>query len=89
MLLRLRCLVSTDDEGAGGALHNARHEAHPANEDPGMIDIRGLSYFVSQIENLSHWQRYAEDVLGMQVHPAPGGGLYVKMDERPFRMLIV
>lgn len=25
----------------------------------------------------------------MQVHPAPGGGLYVKMDERPFRMLIV
>ncbi|GGU76097.1 iron-dependent extradiol dioxygenase [Pseudomonas laurentiana] len=54
-----------------------------------MIDIRGLSYFVSQIENLSQWQRYAEDVLGMQVHPAPGGGLYVKMDERPFRMLIV
>ena len=54
-----------------------------------MIDIRGLSYFVSQIENLSQWQRYAEDVLGMQVHPAPGGGLYVKMDERPFRMLVV
>ena len=54
-----------------------------------MIDIRGLSYFVSQIENLSHWQRYAEDVLGMQVQQAPSGGLYVKMDERPFRMLIV
>ena len=54
-----------------------------------MIDIRGLSYFVSQIENLSQWQRYAEDVLGMQVQPAPGGGLYVKMDERPFRMLVV
>ncbi|NQD55385.1 biphenyl 2,3-dioxygenase [Pseudomonas sp. CM25] len=54
-----------------------------------MIDIRGLSYFVSQIENLSQWQRYAEDVLGMQVHAAPGGGLYVKMDERPFRMLVV
>ena len=54
-----------------------------------MIDIRGLSYFVSQIENFSQWQRYAEDVLGMQVQPAPGGGLYVKMDERPFRMLVV
>jgi len=54
-----------------------------------MIDIRGLSYFVTQIENLSQWQRYAEDVLGMQVQPAPGGGLYVKMDERPFRMLVV
>ncbi len=54
-----------------------------------MIEIRGLSYFVAQVENLSHWQRYAEDILGMQVRPAPAGGLYVKMDERPFRMLIV
>ncbi|MCY1259426.1 Iron-dependent extradiol dioxygenase [compost metagenome] len=54
-----------------------------------MIDIRGLSYFVAQVENLGDWQRYAEDVLGMPVSPAPGGGLYVKMDERPFRMLIV
>ena len=54
-----------------------------------MMEIRGLSYFVAQIENLSQWQRYAEDVLGMMVVPAPGGGLYVKMDERPFRMLIV
>lgn len=54
-----------------------------------MMDIRGLSYFVAQIENLSQWQRYAEDVLGMMVVPAPSGGLYVKMDDRPFRMLIV
>ncbi|MFK8331026.1 VOC family protein [Pseudomonas sp. BJa5] len=54
-----------------------------------MIEIRGLSYFVAQCENLSQWQRYAEDVLGMPVQPAPQGGLYVKMDERPFRMLIV
>ncbi|MFY9962145.1 MAG: biphenyl 2,3-dioxygenase, partial [Pseudomonas sp.] len=54
-----------------------------------MIEIRGLSYFVAMSENLSQWQRYAEDVLGMQVVPAPSGGLYVKMDERPFRMLIV
>ncbi|MHA6194890.1 VOC family protein [Pseudomonas wadenswilerensis] len=54
-----------------------------------MIEIRGLSYFVAQIENLSQWQRYAEDVLGMQTRPAPQGGLYVKMDERPFRMLVV
>ncbi|MDR0279496.1 MAG: VOC family protein [Paucimonas sp.] len=54
-----------------------------------MIEIRGLSYFVAQSENLGHWQRYAEDVLGMQTRPAPQGGLYVKMDERPFRMLVV
>lgn len=54
-----------------------------------MIDIRGLSYFVAQIENLGDWQAYAENVLGMPVTAAPGGGLYVKMDERPFRMLVV
>ena len=54
-----------------------------------MIDIRGLSYFVAQIDNLSRWQSYAEEVLGMSVSAAPQGGLYVKMDERPFRMLIV
>lgn len=54
-----------------------------------MIEIRGLSYFVAQCADLSQWQRYAVDVLGMQVSPAPAGGLYVKMDERPFRMLIV
>jgi 3,4-dihydroxy-9,10-secoandrosta-1,3,5(10)-triene-9,17-dione 4,5-dioxygenase len=54
-----------------------------------MIEIRGLSYFAAQCADLSQWQRYAVDVLGMQVSPAPAGGLYVKMDERPFRMLIV
>ena len=54
-----------------------------------MIDIRGLAYFVTEIEQLEQWQRYAEDVLGMMTSPAPGGGLYVKMDERPFRMLVV
>ena len=54
-----------------------------------MIDIRGLSYFVAQVGNLGDWQCYAEDVLGMPTSPAPGGALYVKMDERPFRMLVV
>jgi 3,4-dihydroxy-9,10-secoandrosta-1,3,5(10)-triene-9,17-dione 4,5-dioxygenase len=54
-----------------------------------MIDIRGLSYFVAESEDLSRWQDYAQNVLGMMVTPAPGAGVYVKMDERPFRMLIV
>ena len=54
-----------------------------------MIDIRGLSYFVAESAEPVQWQRYAHDVLGMMVSEAPGGGLYVKMDERPFRMLIV
>ena len=54
-----------------------------------MIDIRGLAYFVAQIDDITEWKRYAEDVLGMMTAPAPGNGLYVKMDERPFRILVV
>ena len=54
-----------------------------------MIDIRGLSYFVAESGDPVQWQRYAQDVLGMMVSEAPAGGVYVKMDERPFRMLIV
>lgn len=54
-----------------------------------MIDIRGLAYFVAQIDDLEQWRRYAEDVLGMMTSPAPGEGLYIKMDERPFRILVV
>ena len=54
-----------------------------------MIDIRGLSYFVAESADPVQWQQYARDVLGMMVSEAPAGGVYVKMDERPFRMLIV
>jgi 3,4-dihydroxy-9,10-secoandrosta-1,3,5(10)-triene-9,17-dione 4,5-dioxygenase len=54
-----------------------------------MIDIRELGYLVAQSENLKEWQDYAENVLGMMSMDAPEGGLYVKMDERPFRMLIL
>lgn len=54
-----------------------------------MSDIRALSYFVAQIDDLQKWQDYAVNVLGMMTSPAPGGGLYVKMDDRPFRILVV
>jgi len=54
-----------------------------------MSKIRALSYFVAQIRDVQQWQHYAENVLGMMTRPAPGGGLYIKMDDRPFRMLVV
>lgn len=53
-----------------------------------MIDIRGLAYVVAQSTNLEQWRDYAQGVLGMMVAPAPGGGLYLKMDERDFRFAI-
>jgi len=55
----------------------------------GMSEIRALSYFVAQIDDLHKWRDYAENVLGMMTSEAPGGGLYIKMDNRPFRMLVV
>jgi 3,4-dihydroxy-9,10-secoandrosta-1,3,5(10)-triene-9,17-dione 4,5-dioxygenase len=54
-----------------------------------MIDIRGLAYVVVAASDSTSWQRYGEDVLGMMAEAGPQGTLYLKMDERPFRFLIV
>lgn len=53
-----------------------------------MIDIRGLSYIVAESTDLPKWKNYAENVLGMMTSAAPDGGLYVKMDERCFRIAV-
>ncbi|WP_371185582.1 VOC family protein [Thalassotalea maritima] len=53
------------------------------------MDIQALGYFVAQTTDLKKWQDYAQNVLGMMTSTAPDGGLYVKMDERPFRFLIL
>lgn len=52
------------------------------------MNIRALGYFVAQTDNINEWKEYAEQVLGMMTSPTDEGGLYVKMDERPYRMLI-
>ncbi len=51
--------------------------------------IDALAYIVAQSTDLSKWQDYAHKVLGMSTSAAPGGGLYLKMDERDYRMLIL
>ena len=53
-----------------------------------MVDISGLAYVVAETSDLAAWQRYAEGVLGMMVAPSPDDGLYVKMDERQFRIAV-
>jgi 3,4-dihydroxy-9,10-secoandrosta-1,3,5(10)-triene-9,17-dione 4,5-dioxygenase len=53
-----------------------------------MIDIRGLAYVVAETTDIARWKAYAEGVLGMMTAPAPDGGLYVKMDERQFRIAV-
>lgn len=53
-----------------------------------MMDIRGLSYIVAESTDLPKWKNYAENVLGMMTSTTPDGGLYVKMDERCFRIAV-
>ncbi|MGH8461962.1 MAG: VOC family protein [Stenotrophobium sp.] len=54
-----------------------------------MARIEALSYVVAQSADLTKWQQFAERMLGMTTSAAPGGGLYVKMDERAFRIAVV
>lgn len=54
-----------------------------------MIDIRGLAYIVAESTDPARWQRYGEGVLGMMSAPAPDGALYLKMDERQYRILVL
>lgn len=52
------------------------------------MDIRGLAYVVAQHRDPAVWGRFGERVLGMQALPAPGGALWLKMDERACRIVV-
>lgn len=54
-----------------------------------MVRIQALGYVVAESTDVSKWQRYAEQVLGMASAPGPNGGLYLKMDEHEFRIAVV
>lgn len=53
-----------------------------------MAGIQSLAYTVVQSTDLSRWQTFAEQVLGMSTETA-GGALRIKMDERACRILVV
>lgn len=53
-----------------------------------MIDIRGLAYVVVDSLEPESWQVFGERVMGSMSADAPGGGVYLKLDERPYRYLI-
>lgn len=54
-----------------------------------MAQIDALAYVVAQSTDIEQWRHYGEQVLGMASAAAPGQGLYLKMDDRPFRFAIV
>lgn len=53
------------------------------------MQIHSLGYAVVSSTDLKTWENYAYNVLGMMVNEAPNGGLYIKMDDRPYRFLIL
>ena len=54
-----------------------------------MVKVQALGYVVAESTDVAKWKAYAEQVLGMSTAPAANGGLYLKMDEREFRVLVV
>lgn len=53
-----------------------------------MAGIQSLAYTVVQSSDLSRWQQFAEQVLGMSASLV-GGALRIRMDERAYRILVV
>jgi 3,4-dihydroxy-9,10-secoandrosta-1,3,5(10)-triene-9,17-dione 4,5-dioxygenase len=54
-----------------------------------MVKVQALAYVVAESTDVSRWKTYAEQILGMSTSGAPDGGLYLKMDERNFRIVVV
>ena len=51
------------------------------------MDIRGLGYVTVRSSDLAQWRHYASQVLGMMVvEDERGERLFLKMDERPYRI---
>ena len=55
------------------------------------MDIRGLGYVIIESTDLAQWEHFATRVLGLMIAPGlpADGNLYLKMDEYPYRFMIV
>jgi len=53
-----------------------------------MMDIRGLAYIVAEHPEPSRWQRFGNEVLGTQSRTQDNGDVWLRMDERAFRILV-
>jgi len=53
------------------------------------MDIRELGYVVVGAPKLDAWREYGAEVLGMMPLDSPNGELYLKMDRRAYRLMVV
>lgn len=54
-----------------------------------MVKIQSLAYIVAESRDPAAWKTYAEQTLGAATSGAADGGLYVKIDERRYRIAVV
>jgi 3,4-dihydroxy-9,10-secoandrosta-1,3,5(10)-triene-9,17-dione 4,5-dioxygenase len=53
-----------------------------------MTRIQALAYVVAESTDPARWRTFGEQILGTMSGPADDGGLYLKMDEREFRIAV-
>lgn len=53
------------------------------------MKIQALAYVLAETTDIGKWKHYAEQVLGMSTANGPDGALYLKMDEREFRIAVI
>lgn len=54
-----------------------------------MVKIDALAYVVAESTDVSRWKHFGEQMLGVATTEGPDGGLYLKMDERRFRIAVI
>jgi 3,4-dihydroxy-9,10-secoandrosta-1,3,5(10)-triene-9,17-dione 4,5-dioxygenase len=52
-----------------------------------MIDVKALGYVVAESTDPTRWTRFGSEVLGAMVSEEADGGVRLKIDDRPFRIL--
>lgn len=54
-----------------------------------MAKIQALAYVVAESADVAGWREFGEQMLGTMSSPAPDGGLYLKLDERRQRVIVM
>jgi len=53
------------------------------------MEIRELAYLLVGAAETAAWRQFGQDVVGAMAHDGPDGSLYLKIDERDFRLAVL
>jgi 3,4-dihydroxy-9,10-secoandrosta-1,3,5(10)-triene-9,17-dione 4,5-dioxygenase len=54
-----------------------------------MSKIQALAYIVAESTDTAKWKQFGEQMVGSSTASSPDGGLYLKLDERAYRIAVV